>query len=216
MLRPPTAEMCSRMKSIQRFGHQRQPFVAVDEQLAHRQRASRSAGGACWNQAASSGAKRILEEEQPVRLQGLRELDGLGRGHALVDVVEQLDVEAELRAQVVEHLDRVVDVGRRARRPARGDPRGPRLSHVLRGLAGRAVGRDSRGRRAARGRGGSPWPATCAPGPRAPAARRAGVGIERDRLAAPCPRGACRRAGRPACRGCPRGRRRSRSGRCSG
>ena len=73
-------------------GDQGQPLVAVDEQLPHCQ------GGRCLAAEVLEpgrvlGREAVLKEEQSERFQGLRKLDSLGRGHALVDVVDQLDVE---------------------------------------------------------------------------------------------------------------------------
>ena len=90
-------------------GHKRQPLVAIDEQLSHRQ-GSRCLRTEMLKPRRVLGRETVFEEEQAERFQRLRELDGLDRGNTLVDVVDQLDIESELRTQVLEHLDRVVDV----------------------------------------------------------------------------------------------------------
>ena len=56
------------------------------------------------------GRRRILEPEQPVGLDRLAEARRLDRRQAVVDVVQQVEVEAELRAHGLEELRREVEV----------------------------------------------------------------------------------------------------------
>ena len=59
------------------------------------------------------GRERILEEEQAIRLERLAQVDRLVQRDALVHVVQQLDLVAELRAQVLEELRQHPHVRRR-------------------------------------------------------------------------------------------------------
>jgi hypothetical protein len=89
--------------------HQRQPLMAVYEKLAHGK-----GSGALLAHDLKPGhvfrRKTVLEEEKPERLHGLGKHQRLRGRDALMDVMHELYVEAQLRAQVVEHLDGVVYV----------------------------------------------------------------------------------------------------------
>ena len=80
----------------QAVADQRHVLVLVDEQLAHRDRDVL----VCWRRMLEVAdvlrGERVFEEEQLVLLQVLRELDRQDRRDALVDVVQQLDLVAEL------------------------------------------------------------------------------------------------------------------------
>ena len=70
-------------------------------------------------------AERVFEEEQLVRLQVLGQLHRQDGRHPLVDVVQQLDLVAELLAQVLEQLRHGADVRPRLPAPAAGRWLGP-------------------------------------------------------------------------------------------
>src|SRR5204862_5097560 len=74
---------------------ERQVLVLRVEQLAHRDRNARLLPQQP-EMVVVFGRERILEEEQPIRLERLAQVDGLVQRHALVDVVQQLDVVSEL------------------------------------------------------------------------------------------------------------------------
>src|SRR6266849_10126163 len=76
---------------------QREPFVAIDEQLAHGERGCRLLAKNA-KPAHVLGGEGILHEERTVGLDGLAEQAGLVGVRTLVDVVDQLNIEAELRA----------------------------------------------------------------------------------------------------------------------
>src|SRR5919202_2093611 len=85
----------------QPIADQRHVFGLIDEQLAHGDRHRRLLA-----QDAEVldvfRRERVLQEEQPVRLEVARQLDRLDRRHKLVHVVQQLDLLAEPTAQVLE------------------------------------------------------------------------------------------------------------------
>ena len=101
-LRPPICEMWMRMKSISRPAISGQVLLLGVEQLAHGDRRARLL--ADRRKCPCPRAKRVFQEEQVVLLQLLAQADRLARRHPLVDVVEQLDLVAELRPQVVEQF----------------------------------------------------------------------------------------------------------------
>jgi hypothetical protein len=81
---------------------ERHGLALADEQLPHRDRRA----GLRSKEAQVLlvlRRNRVLQEEQPVGLEVLGELDGHDRGHPLVNVVEQLDVLAEARPELFEH-----------------------------------------------------------------------------------------------------------------
>ena len=104
------------------------------------------------------GRQRVLEEERAVLLQLLAQLHGLAGRDPLVDVVQQLDLVAELRAQVLEQLRH--GAGRRGRAPRRSWDRSARRTSRLVGslVEPGAVGRPCRGSPPGRGRAGTPSP----------------------------------------------------------
>ena len=90
-------------------GDQRGPFVRAVEQFAHG-----DGGGALTADLAEVvdvfGRKRVLHEEHFEALGVFQELHGLVRRDALVDVVQQLDLVAQLLAALFEQLQRTADV----------------------------------------------------------------------------------------------------------
>ena len=102
-LRPPICEMWTRMKSISRS-------VISGRYSCGVLNSSPIAIGVlvCWRRmpevAVLLGRERVLEEEQAVLLELLAQLDRLVGRDALVDVVQQLDLVAELAAHVLEQL----------------------------------------------------------------------------------------------------------------
>ena len=143
------------------------------------------------------GRQRVLEEEQAVRLERLRQPDGLDRRQPLVDVVEQLQLGADGAADVVEQLGRSagvavgVVVGARERL-ARDRSRGRRSASAT--VARSASAR--RSRPSGSGRARSPLPVRAGRYRALPPAR----GRRRGDRPSP-PRGTCRPAGRR--RACP-------------
>ena len=92
---PPICEMWMRMKSISRSLTSADPLVRVVEQLAHRDRRA-GLRAELLEVADVLGAERVFEEEQLERLQVLGQLDRQDRRHALVHVVQQFHLVAEL------------------------------------------------------------------------------------------------------------------------
>ncbi len=86
------------------------------------------------------GRDRVLEEEEAEALRVLAEAEGLGGGEPLVDVVEELDLVAELLAGRFEELERAPCVGRRLedRRRVEGGDRGLPALRPVAGHAGDA------------------------------------------------------------------------------
>ena len=82
--------------------------------------------------------ERILEEEQPVRLERLAQVDALIERDALVHVVQQLDFVTELGAEVLEELRQHPAVRRRLPDRARVG-RSDRFAGRSGGVAGRAA-----------------------------------------------------------------------------
>ena len=184
-VRPPICEMWMRMKSISRSEIERQVLVRSVEQLAHRNRRARLLPQQA-EVAVVFGRERVFEEEQAVRLQRLAERDRLDQRHALVDVVQQLDLVAELRAQMLEQLRQHPDVRRRLPDRTRGWS-GPMASRGRAGSGTRSRARrrsPGPGRRPGRGRGGTRLPCPCARCPRPPGSRARWRGSSSRRRAA--------------------------------
>lgn len=92
--------------------HQRHPLVGIVEQFAH--------GDWCRRLAAEMlevadilRRERILDEKRVIRFEILDQLHRQNGRHALVDVVEQLDVVSKLFTQVLEEPWHRADIGAR-------------------------------------------------------------------------------------------------------
>ncbi len=120
------------------IGHQGQPFIAVHEQLTHRERSGAlrldllKPGHVLWR-------KCIFQEEQPVRLQCLGKYQRLGGRNALVNVVDEVYFEADFLAEVVEHPDRVIDVRGRLKHRRGSDAARACLLHLVRSGSGHSI-----------------------------------------------------------------------------
>ena len=79
------------------------------------------------------GRERVLDEVRVIALQLLADLDRFRQGHALVDVVEQLHLFAQLQPDVLEELGEEAHVG--SRLPHRGGTRGSIHLLLRRGAA---------------------------------------------------------------------------------
>jgi hypothetical protein len=101
--------------------HERQVLLHGVEQLTHR---DRDAGVLAQlpEPRVVFRRERILEEEQVVRFERLAQVDRFVQLDALVHVVQQLDLRAQLRAQVLEQLRQHPYVGRRFPGAAAGRP----------------------------------------------------------------------------------------------
>ena len=93
-----------RMKSIHRLATRWQPLIAVDEQFSHGQR-RRSLLTEDLEPPYILRRERIFHVEGPVLLHCPAQLDGLVGRRPLVNVVNQADIESELRAYRFEHAD---------------------------------------------------------------------------------------------------------------
>ena len=82
----------------------------MHEQLAHRDRRG-ALGANHFEPVQKLRRQRILQVEQPIVLELLRQPHRLDRRHALVNVVDELDVEADLRAHPVKQLRHAAGVG---------------------------------------------------------------------------------------------------------
>ena len=78
--------------------------TGIHPQLAHRERRGGSVADPP-EPVELVGRQSVLEEEQPVRLERLRQPDGLDRRQPLVDVVEKMQVGTDGSADMVEQLD---------------------------------------------------------------------------------------------------------------
>jgi hypothetical protein len=88
---------------------QRHVLVRIDVELAHRDR--RDAVLAQHGEVpVVLRRERVLEKEEPILIELLREPDRVHRRDPLVDVVQQLNLRAERRANVLEQLRHATDV----------------------------------------------------------------------------------------------------------
>ena len=107
---PPTFDTRHANEVDQPLGDQRQPFVRIDEQLAHGLR--RRALLAHQPKAGDLlGRKRVFEEEQAVWFEQLGQRHRVMWMQVLVHVVGELEAKAKLVAKVGEHLGNVFEVG---------------------------------------------------------------------------------------------------------
>src|SRR5215813_3410687 len=116
----------------QPFGYQENPFVAIDEKLAHGDRATGLLPQR-FKPGDILGREGILHEERAVGLDRLAELNGLVRRDTFVYVMQELHIESQLGPQLIEHLDRVVDVWRGLEHRRGRNAHGPHLQHLRRG-----------------------------------------------------------------------------------
>src|SRR5262245_18288047 len=93
----------------QPLGDEKNPLVAVDEQLPHCNRATRLLPQ-CAKPRNVLGRERVLHEDWTARLHSFAQLDRLIRRNSFMNIVEQLDIEDDLRPELLKHSDRVVHI----------------------------------------------------------------------------------------------------------
>src|SRR4051812_10423337 len=85
----------------QHAGDQRLPFKRMRKQLTHG-KGNRALATQQLEPLNMFGRERIFKEEQPVWFKGLSHAYGLGGCKALVDIVQQFDLESYPRPDVIE------------------------------------------------------------------------------------------------------------------
>ena len=123
-------------------GHQGQPLAAVHEQFAHGQ----GRGTLLPHELEPCHVFRshgVFQKEEAERFHGLGQNQRLCGRNAFMHVVDQVHVEANLRAQVVEHLHGVVDVRRRLKDRGSHHAVRTRLQNRVGRGVGYAVSRES-------------------------------------------------------------------------
>src|SRR5689334_9543285 len=89
--------------------YQRKPLLPIHEQFAHGQRSGRLLAHD-FEPFDILGCEGVLEKEQPVRLEQASLLQSLSRRQPLVAIVQQFNIESELRTQVLEQLQAGIQV----------------------------------------------------------------------------------------------------------